>query len=806
MNGASLSFQKSVRTQKATIARLFGKTNLLLLKLAGGLFSVSAVAMLVTHLKAGWLLFAPAIWAFMFLLWHKWDLKDLDTDNPIASSSTRLDELLSVDIVNTVGKASNDLELWDSIKSHWQAKFFLNRYLLPEEIVTQGLQITPVDLQVVYAKAYELSAQIGASHIEAGALSAALILTCKFFEPGMASLKLKDTDIINGLYWQKNIMDRYFRPHERNLFGGLARDWANGYTPVLDQFGENISKSIEAGYSFYSDATREDVITQMVQIISRPSRNGVALVAPVGSGKSSLVYALAETMLKGDDQAGGLAYMQVVKLDAARITATAGQNISIEQLMQNIFYDAIHAQNIILFLDEAQLFMETAPGSIDISHIIMQVLEQTHMPIILALSPQDWHKFSITKSAMMAQLTKIDLPELTQDQVSRVLEDIALPLESRANTMITYSAIKETYAMASRYITDKAFPAKGIDVLTDAMNYPDQGIITDNSVKMAVEKTTGAKVTQASGVEKAELLNLEDLIHKRMINQYHAVRTVSEALRRSRAGVRDPKRPVGSFLFLGPTGVGKTELARSLAATYYSGEDSMIRLDMSEYQLATDIARILQATTESDVGSSFLREVATKPFSVVLLDEIEKAHPDILNLLLQMLDEGTLTDTSGRVISFKEAIIIVTSNAGADEIRRRIEAGQALEAFEDEFVDQLINAKIFKPELMNRFDDIVLFRPLKPDELLQVVQIMVGNLNQTLSAQNISVELTTDALQMIVQVGYDPRLGARPMRRALQKYVENTISRKILSGEAQPGTRMSLSANDLQNANQPTAE
>ncbi|MCC7289289.1 AAA family ATPase [bacterium] len=798
MNGKTFTYSRNIRTQKATIVRLFSKPIVTLLKFASVVFLVAGVAMLIIGMKVGYVLFAPAIWAFMFLLWHQWDLVDLDAGNPVASASTRLEELLSADIVNRIGKADTSLHLWEAIRDHWQARFFVNRFLIPTEVIEQGLQANPVDVEVVYAKAFELAAQTSQDHMTAGSITAALLLTCPYFEAGFARMKISTDDLTSGLYWQRQIIDRYFKRKERNLFGGLARDWANGYTPVLDKFGENISKSIEAGYSMFSDETREDVITQMIQIISRPSRNGVALVAPVGSGKSSLVYALAETMLKGDDKAGGLAYLQVVKLDANRITSTIGQGLSIERLMEEIFYDALHAQNIILFLDEAQLFMETAPGSIDISHIIMQVLEQTRMPIILALSPEDWHKFSITKSALLAQLTKIDLPELNESQVARILEDIALPLESRAQTMITYSAIKETYAMASRYVTDKAFPAKGIDVLQDALNYPDQGIITENSVKMAVEKTTGAKVTQASQVERGELLNLEELIHRRMINQFHAVKTVSEALRRSRAGVRDPKRPVGSFLFLGPTGVGKTELARSLAATYFSGEESMIRLDMSEYQLATDVARILEATTDSSVGSTFLRDVATKPFSVVLLDEIEKAHPDILNLLLQMLDEGTLTDTSGRVVSFKEAIIIVTSNAGADEIRRRIEAGQQLEAFEDEFVDQLINAKIFKPELMNRFDDIVLFRPLKPDELMQVVQIMVGNLNKTLSAQNISVELTADALQMIVQVGYDPRLGARPMRRALQKYVENTLSRKILTGEAQPGARLTLSAADLQ--------
>ena len=476
---------------------------------------------------------------------------------------------------------------------------------------------------------------------------------------------------------------------------------------------------------------------------------------------------------------------------------------SVDSIIEEIIYDAVHARNIILFLDETQLFMEQGAGSVDISHILMQVLEQTHMPMIFALSQEDWHKFAATRPALLAQITKIELAELDERQIIRILQDFATPLESQANVVIGYGALQETYAMAQRFITNKAFPAKAIDLLQDALNYPDNGLITRQSVKAAVEKTTGAKVLEASSAERDQLLHLEDLIHKRMINQSRAVTIVSEALRRSRAGVRDPRRPVGSFLFLGPTGVGKTELAKSLAATYFSSESDFIRLDMSEYQLATDVSRILEAASDDSSGSGFLEQVAMQPFSVILLDEIEKAHPDILNLLLQMLDEGTLTDTSGKVTSFKEAIIIVTSNAGADEIRTKIAAGMQLERFEKEFVDQLIAKNIFKPELLNRFDDIALFRPLNTDELKQVVMLMVDSLNKTLAQQNIKVALTQDALEFIVRAGYDPRLGARPMRRALQQYVENTISHRILAGETTPGSVITLAAADLQSAAPP---
>jgi ATP-dependent Clp protease ATP-binding subunit ClpC len=280
-----------------------------------------------------------------------------------------------------------------------------------------------------------------------------------------------------------------------------------------------------------------------------------------------------------------------------------------------------------------------------------------------------------------------------------------------------------------------------------------------------------------------------------MINQTRAVKVVASALRRARAGVSSPNRPIGSFLFLGPTGVGKTELAKSIAATYFHDEANMVRLDMSEYQQPDDVRRLLSNGQESN--DSLIMAIRRQPFTVVLLDEIEKAHPNILNLLLQMLDEGSLTDTEGRAASFKDCIIICTSNAGADTIRQRIEKGEELESFEKEFTDQLINSGQFKPELLNRFDEIVLFRPLKPEELAQVVQLMVKGINKTLAAQNITVDLTDAAIGKIVEVGNDPRLGARPMRRTLQRAVEDGIANRLLAGQTQAGDHITLDAGDL---------
>ena len=378
------------------------------------------------------------------------------------------------------------------------------------------------------------------------------------------------------------------------------------------------------------------------------------------------------------------------------------------------------------------------------------------------------------------------------------MQDISISLEAKSKGVVTYKALQSAYDLADRYLRSKAMPAKAIDLLSDSMNYPVNGLITQQSVEKATEIITNTKVSQATGAEKEQLLNLEELIHKRMINQSRAVKVVSDALRRSRAGVRNTKRPVGSFLFLGPTGVGKTELTKALAAVYFGSENTINRLDMSEYQNKSDIKRLLEPASKDERGSGFLQKINQNPFSVVLLDEIEKAHPDILNLLLQMLDEGMLTDSAGHSISFKEAIIICTSNAGASEIRAQIDAGRQLEEFEQQLTDQLVNQNVFRPELLNRFDEIVLFRPLNKAELLEVAKLIIVSVNKELEDRKVSIELTPEAMNYMVELGYDPRLGARPMRRVIARLVENVIAQRLLSGELQPGGKVTLDIKDLQ--------
>jgi ATP-dependent Clp protease ATP-binding subunit ClpC len=340
-------------------------------------------------------------------------------------------------------------------------------------------------------------------------------------------------------------------------------------------------------------------------------------------------------------------------------------------------------------------------------------------------------------------------------------------------------------------------PGRAMKLAESSASYHESGLVTMNSVQQAIEKTMDVKVSIATEASDRErLLNMEDLIHRRMVNQSRAVQVVSDALRRARAGVRNQNRPIGTFLFLGPTGVGKTELSKALADVYFGGEGKLIRMDLNEYVQASDVNRLI--ADGADDPSSLTAQVMKQPFSVVLLDEIEKAAPEVLATLLQMLDEGILRDVKNREISFRDAIVIATSNAGADRIREYIDRGYKLDQFEQKFTDELISSGQFRPEFLNRFDEIVVFRPFTQDELVQVLDMILAGVNKTLEPQKVSVTVEDDAKKFLVEKGYDPRLGARPMRRVVQKAVENTVAKQMLSGAIGTGDSLHITLEDVQ--------
>ena len=788
--------QNSPRIAKARLARVIPKPLVTLLGVLAIAGIISGGVIVAVGRHGGFSLIGFGVIFLVTLLWIHRDLYVLGAS--AIGSSVALDNLLPTNIIDRYHEPVSPLLLWQIVLDTWDAHFILNRFELDPSAIATILGSASWDIDGLWDETEKICTQIESPTILVGAIMAAMFSISPELTDMLTKLKLTPADIIEGAHWSKRVGD--LTHIKRPIYGGIARDWASGFTPMLSRFGTNLSLEIEAAAG--NMATKERTLQLDVLITDLDSATGsVVLIGEPGVGKSALLLGLAERLLQGK-ASRSLKHYQIFSLSASSILASTSQPGDIERIVTSLLSEAGHAGNIIIALDEAQLFFGQGTGAVNLSQVLLPLLQSRSFKLVLTLTPGDWQRLKATNSAMASLLTPLMLAEPDQANVMRQLADHALYLES-GKYFTTFSALLETYRLSGRYFQEESYPGKALKLLEAALNHPDGTLITEKSVEEAIEGQFGVKVQQASSAESDVLLHLEDKIHERMINQRRAVSVVANALRRARAGVANPKRPIGSFLFLGPTGVGKTELAKSIAALYFSDESSIIRLDMSEYQQISDVNRILASAAENP--ESLLPRTRQTPFCVVLFDEIEKAHPNILNLFLQLLDEGNLTDTGGHPTSFKDAIIIATSNAGADEIRAHIEAGEELETFEAKFTNDLIDSGAFRPELLNRFDEIVLFRPLNQGELGQVVKLMIGEINKTLANQKIAVALTDDAAAELVVEGYDPRLGARPMRRMVQRRVEDTVAAMILRGEAQPGDTITLNAIQLGGQPAPSA-
>ncbi len=782
----------SPRAAQARLGKAIGVNGYRALNIVGAALTVGVLVSFFTgHHRVAMLMASPTLFCYMAVIWWRRQLSVLP---PGGNDRTGQ---LSGAVLARLGRnvRLTPKAVWASLQDHWQATFFVSHLLISKEVFAGHLGDDPAELEYALKLAADIARKNNSPAIEPGFVIAGMMLASKSMRQLLTEMKAQDSDIESIADWIGRNLDDARKA--RRDFGGIGRDWAFGFTPLLNRFGQNISMAITHGANFGWLTDSEGVLAMEKAFDNHAA--AVVLIGADGIGKSTSVYALAQRLMEAKS-AKSLAYHQVISLNATDIVSNAQGQGELERIMLSLSTEAEHAGHVILFFDDAQLFLGGGPGSFDGTQILLSVIQSRSAPIILAFTPNDYERLRSHNQSLASLLTPVVLQELPESGVMRVLEDTALGLEARHKVLVSYEALREAYRLSDRYDQDEAYPGKAIKLLEQAVSYSDHSLVIAESVQKAIEQTRGVKVGTAQAAETDTLLHLEDRIHERMINQVHAVDVVANALRRARAGVANPRRPIGSFLFLGPTGVGKTELAKAIAATYFGDEKNMVRLDMSEYQQPESVDRLL--SDGSQEHQSLIMAVREQPFSVVLLDEIEKAHPNVLNLLLQLFDEGQLTDKAGKAVSFKDCVIIVTSNAGAQTIRERVQNGEPLESFQAEFIDQLIESGQFKPELLNRFDEMVLFGPLKPQELAQVVALMMREINQTLANQNITVELTPAAIQKVVEAGYDPRLGARPMRRTLQRAVEDTVAQKILRKEVNAGDRVVLDVADLSLPNQ----
>lgn len=611
--------------------------------------------------------------------------------------------------------------------------------------------------------------------------------------------QLKTEDLYNILYWTRLEFPEEENPKKvrvRFEGAGFGEELVSGWTPETKKYTANFTSFAVREIPLVKG--REEEFRMMAEGLVRAENNNVLLVGDIGAGKENLVRVLAYNSFEGN-LGSDLNYKRIYQLLVGALTAGATTRSDLETRLQAIISEVSHAIDVMLYIPDFQNILGGSSYNLDLSGALLPYLKTGNLPVIATMTTGSYKTF-MERNPLKEAFTVITLKEPDENSTIQMVMGEASVIEKKYRVILSFRAIESAVELADRFFQDQVLPGSALSLLEDVANTiaasKDQPFFDRTHLKMVleehvvkkVEATTHVAIAMPSGSEIQLLLHLEDKLHSRVIAQNHAVTAIAEAMRRIRSGMTTSERPV-SFLFLGPTGVGKTETAKALADLYYGGEKNIIRLDMSEYTDEDGVRRLLGAPPgEGAERGELTDKIHDNPASLVLLDEFEKANPKIHNLFLQVLDDGRLTDNKGVTVSFRNAIIIATSNAGSEFIREEVGKGTSIDKkFQQKLLEYLQTKGIFKPELLNRFDDIITFEPLGNEQVIQVVKLLLANLTKTLSAQDIKLVIDDAVVEKIAKDGFDREFGARPLRRNIEDNLGDMIAQKKLTKEITRG-------------------
>ena len=681
-------------------------------------------------------------------------------------------------------------------------KLLINVKNFLEKSLTDGSSIEAFseDFKSVILSAGKIAVERNHLRITEKEILIALAQNDKFFQKVLIDYDLKEKDVENLSLWLDSVEERvrsqkiFWSSDNLSRAGSNGQDWAFGYTITLDQYSVDWRDTVSK-WLYKEVVGHKKEIEETEMILARSNLSNVLIIGDPGTGRKSIIEAVAQKCFLSQSLPE-LNNKRVVELDMIALLSSIQDSEKLETILDKIFQEAFSAGNVILVIDELQNYVGqkiAKAGAFDISGILTKYLAIPTFQFVGITSFAGLHQNIEQNPSFLEYFRKIEVSEITEIETIKILQNLALELEAKYKILVIYPAIREIVNLTGRYFPSTPFPKKAIDVLDEAVVYAQtlkEKVVMPHHIAKIISDKTQIPVGKMEFKEKEVLLNLENLIHQRIVNQEEAVSEISIAMRRARAGIASKKRPMRTFLFMGPTGVGKTETAKALAQIYFGGEDKTIRIDMSEFQSLSDIPRLIGAISPVEMQGLLTTPVRESPFSLVLLDEIEKAHFNILNLFLQVLDEGHITDGQGRKVMFTNTIIICTSNAGASDIFKSVEAGEKLD--KEKILLGLFEKNIFRPEFVNRFDATVIFHPLTKDNLLKIAQITLVSLQKNLKEKEIDFIITESLKAKIVELSYKPEFGAREMRRVVQDKVENSIAEALISDKLAKGNKFEI--------------
>ncbi len=635
-------------------------------------------------------------------------------------------------------------------------------------------------------------------------LAHVLVETDQDFYQFLFELGVRDKEMLGAAEWVERVIKK--KKQKQRSWGRVSlgqsqsfgADFAYGSAYILGKYGHDLSKEAISGGSNFRFVYGNEQIKQLEIVLSRSKEANAILVGEEGSGKMDVILDFARDITNGYTNPA-LKHKRVMAFDAKSFTAVMKSKQELETALIKLMNDAVKAGNIILVIEDLPGFIQGGMAvDADVMGIVDKYLSGTALQVIATSDNSRFHQFIEPNNGIMQRFEKVMLTEPAEESLVRILEEVAEVTERKNPIFFTYQSITEIIQSAEHYFSDGIMPDKAIDLvveLTPTMLAKGGHVVKKSDVLEFVHEKTNIPVGNISEDERQRLMGLEDLMKKLVVGQEQAVTVIANAMRRSRAGVRSMNRPIGNFLFLGPTGVGKTETAKALATVYFGNEDAMGRIDMTEYQGEDGLNRMIGSMDGTQGALPLL--LKEQPYGVVLLDEFEKTNPKVLDVFMQVFDEGIFHDAQGRKVNARNSIFIATSNAGAPLIREAIRAGKDLESVKKEIIDEIITQGKLKPELFNRFDGIILFHPLTIPEYRIIAGYMLKKLQKRLREKSVNLVINDVIIEALLYHGVDPDMGARPMARAVQELVEQRVAEKIIAGKLLPGSTLEFSIEDF---------